>query len=143
MMAFWLGLAAAAACTSDDDGSDAGGITAGRYIGSVTIEGSAPFVKGTSVFTVDASGVISGTVTIAAGEPNAGDVGTITGTSKAGASPGLLELELAYDSAVMGKYTAKGAEPYSPAIKQLAFSPSARNTANQIVGRFFFLGEPE
>lgn len=142
-MAIVLGLVFAAACGTDDEPGESGGITAGRYIGSVTIEGSTPFVKGNSVFTVDGNGAISGTVTISAGEPNAGDVGTITGTSKAGASLGLLELELSYESAVMGKYTAKGSEAYSPAIKQLAFSPSARNTANQIVGRFFFLGEPE
>lgn len=138
-----IAIGAVAGCASDEDPAASGGITAGKYIGSVTIEGSTPFVKGNSKFTVDAAGNITGTVTIAAGEPNAGDVGTITGTSKAGATLGLLELELSYDSAVMGKYTAKGSEPYSPAIKQLAFSPSARNTANVIVGRFFFLGEPE
>lgn len=143
MMAIMVGLAAAAGCASDDEPASSGGITAGKYIGSITIEGSTPFVKGNSTFTVDAAGAITGTVTISAGEPNAGDVGTITGTSKAGASLGLLEIELAYESAVMGKYTAKGSEPYSPALRQLAFSPSARNTANQIVGRFFFLGEPE
>lgn len=55
----------------------------------------------------------------------------------------LLELELSYVSAVMGTYTAEGADAYMPAVKQLAFSPSARNTASQIVGRFLFLGEPE
>ncbi len=141
ILAIALGLAAAA-CSSDEDPDQSGGITAGKYIGSITIEGSNPFVTGSSQFTVNGAGDIIGTLTISADEPNAGDVGTITGTSTA-SSLGLLDVELTYESTVMGKYTAKGTESYSPVVKQLAFSPSARNTANQIVGRFFFLGEPE